>query len=893
MKVKLIGIFVCMLLVGTVLPVTGTVTNNNKKTLSTKNSNILYVGGSGEGNYTRIQDAIDDSVDGDTVFVYDDSSPYYEILVVIKTINLIGEDKSTTIIDGNYESDVILVSANDVYIQDFTIRRSAEVAAGIKVTTDSVHIDNNIIIDNYHGVKFDSWYKSINDCIVSNNIIKSNNAYGIVAWASSQHPFTGLTYTGNEIKNNGNSGIWCADCPYSIITNNIINNNQDGINMQWHSNNSLISNNIIINNDFFGFWLVYTGNCTITNNYIANSGFEGLCLYDWEGDIVEGCNNTIYHNNILDNAWDEYGYNYWDNGYPSGGNFYEDYTEEDNYRGPNQDIPGWDGIGDTLYIIPGDDSGSVDYYPLMYEWGEQPPVADFIYTIDDLSVLFDASSSYDRDGTVVSYDWDFGDGESGTGLIVEHTYSEIGEYSIELTVTDNDNKEGNWSQIIACGYTPYIPSNPNPLDDSIDVDVNADLSWNCFNPDEDPLTFDVYFEADDPSPDVLVSENQEEMTYDPGKMNYSTQYYWQIVSWNIYGESTSGPIWSFTTEANVPPDSPSNPYPSDGAINVDINAILSWECSDPDGDELFYNVFFEADDPTPDELVSLGQVENWYDPGTMEWDTTYYWQIIAYDEYGGTTFGPIWCFITIEEPENLPPELSDEFPVDEAINVPVTISELSIFISDPEGDSFSWTIETCPNIGSSSGLNEYDGKKICSVSDLQSYTTYIWFVNATDSESGYSSEKSFTFTTEELPESDLNCYGKLRWSNIKVGTTVIGSFTVENIGDPGSELNWYIDLDSIPEWGIWTISPMDGSGLTPEDGPIKVEVSVVAPSEKDKEFSGNIKVVNLEDPLDFDVVSVYLSTPRNRVSIVSYWLSLLEGFPILHRLLSIINMWRR
>ncbi len=86
---------------------------------------------------------------------------------------------------------------------------------------------------------------------------------------------------------------------------------------------------------------------------------------------------------------------------------------------------------------------------------------------------------------------------------------------------------------------------------------------------------------------------------------------------------------------------------------------------------------------------------------------------------------------------------------------------------------------------------------------------------------------------------------------------------------------------------------MDGSGLTPEDGPIKVEVSVVAPSEKDKEFSGNIKVVNLEDPLDFDVVSVYLSTPRNRVSIVSYWLSLLEGFPILHRLLSIINMWRR
>ncbi|GAH12836.1 unnamed protein product, partial [marine sediment metagenome] len=60
----------------------------------------LYVGGSGAGNYTKIQDAIDDANDGDTVFVFDDSSPYYENVMVDKSISLIGENKETTIIDG-------------------------------------------------------------------------------------------------------------------------------------------------------------------------------------------------------------------------------------------------------------------------------------------------------------------------------------------------------------------------------------------------------------------------------------------------------------------------------------------------------------------------------------------------------------------------------------------------------------------------------------------------------------------------------------------------------------------------------------------------------------------------------------------------------------------------
>ena len=62
----------------------------------------LYVGGVNPGNYSKIQDAINDSVDGDTVYVFDDSSPYYENIIVDKSINLIGEDKNTTVIHGQY-----------------------------------------------------------------------------------------------------------------------------------------------------------------------------------------------------------------------------------------------------------------------------------------------------------------------------------------------------------------------------------------------------------------------------------------------------------------------------------------------------------------------------------------------------------------------------------------------------------------------------------------------------------------------------------------------------------------------------------------------------------------------------------------------------------------------
>jgi len=98
MKRKWLAIGIILLFVGScIIPAIA----QNIEPLPTSRGNWLYVGGSGAGNYTRIQDAINDSSDDDTVFVYDDSSPYDENLRIKKSIQLIGENKTSTIINSS------------------------------------------------------------------------------------------------------------------------------------------------------------------------------------------------------------------------------------------------------------------------------------------------------------------------------------------------------------------------------------------------------------------------------------------------------------------------------------------------------------------------------------------------------------------------------------------------------------------------------------------------------------------------------------------------------------------------------------------------------------------------------------------------------------------------
>jgi hypothetical protein len=150
---------------------------------------------------------------------------------------------------------------------------------------------------------------------------------------------------------------------------------------------------------------------------------------------------------------------------------------------------------------------------------------------------------------------------------------------------------------------------------------------------------------------------------------------------------------------------------------------------------------------------------------------------------------------------------------------------------------------------------------------------------------------------EPTKGSHIECTGVLSWTDVKPGQTVNGSFQVQNIGDPGSLLKWRINT-SLVTWGAWIISPLSGEDLTPEEGPVNVQVSVTAPSEENKAFDGFIRVENEDNATDFGVISVSLTTSQAsplvifRFPIFQHFLTFfLERYPFFEKMIGSHNLF--
>jgi hypothetical protein len=134
---------------------------------------------------------------------------------------------------------------------------------------------------------------------------------------------------------------------------------------------------------------------------------------------------------------------------------------------------------------------------------------------------------------------------------------------------------------------------------------------------------------------------------------------------------------------------------------------------------------------------------------------------------------------------------------------------------------------------------------------------------------------------------DLDCDGSLSWTDVEPSANVTGTFTVENIGDPLSLLDW--EIESYPDWGTWTFDPDGGLDLTPEDGAVTIDVVVVAPEDPETEFTGEIVLVNSEDVNDTCVIDVALATPVSQQSLISLFLEILaQRFPFIAQLARIL-----
>jgi len=218
---------------------------------------------------------------------------------------------------------------------------------------------------------------------------------------------TDSTITQNTITDN-NIGVALHSSSNNIISGNNITNNYGGIQLSGSSrSNSISANNIADNRN--GIYLLESSQNTINGNNITNSEI-GI-------GFSESSNNMIYNNHFISNTRQVYdshmdnssvasSVNFWDFGYPLGGNYWSDYAGLDVKSGSNQSQPGDDGIGDTPYIIC---ENNIDNYPLM-PYGSPPAISivspeNKTYTVNHVDLIFTVSEptlwiGYSLDGQV-------------------------------------------------------------------------------------------------------------------------------------------------------------------------------------------------------------------------------------------------------------------------------------------------------------------------------------------------------------------------------------------------------------------------------------------------------------------------------------------------------------
>ncbi|MCK5112238.1 MAG: right-handed parallel beta-helix repeat-containing protein, partial [Thermoplasmatales archaeon] len=175
---KVLAIGIMLLFIGMTISSATEINLEKQSTRTTLDGNILYVGGNGTGNYSSIQEAIENASDGDTVFVY--NGTYFENLFVDKSINLIGESKNTTIIDGSDKETVVILSIYEGSLSDFTIQNGDY--GIVLISSWKFYITNNLITGNRIGIKLDDSVRNI----ISNNTIEYNSG-GIFLWHSSNN----------------------------------------------------------------------------------------------------------------------------------------------------------------------------------------------------------------------------------------------------------------------------------------------------------------------------------------------------------------------------------------------------------------------------------------------------------------------------------------------------------------------------------------------------------------------------------------------------------------------------------------------------------------------------------------------------------------------------------
>lgn len=243
--------------------------SSNKMLLQNYNGKTLYVGGSGPGNYSKIQHAIDNASEGDNIFVF--NGVYYETVSISKQLYIRGEGKEITTIDALKKGYTVNISADGVVISGFTIQNGS-------YSSNIVNKANLFIISSNN--------------IITNNIFRYSES-GIMM----MNTFGGNIISENIMSNNS-IGLWLSSSK-NIVTRNIITNNSD-MGIDTFGSENIISGNIVKNNKGTGLYFIDSSKNNISDNEIS-SNYIGIIL-TWSRENDQNRDNIILRNNIRNNT---------------------------------------------------------------------------------------------------------------------------------------------------------------------------------------------------------------------------------------------------------------------------------------------------------------------------------------------------------------------------------------------------------------------------------------------------------------------------------------------------------------------------------------------------------------------------------------------------------------
>jgi hypothetical protein len=204
----------------------------------------------------------------------------------------------------------------------------------------------------------------------------------------------------------------------------------------------------------------------------------------------------------------------------------------------------------------------------------------------------------------------------------------------EVNNTDPNSpwKGDVWSFMVP----PKTAYNPDPADSAEAVEIDASLSWTLgFGAKLHTVYFGETFDEVD---NAAGGSPQGAASYSPGPLKMAKTYYWRVDEFDAT-DTHKGNVWSFITEGAV-----GSPSPAEGTVDVTQTPVLTWT----PGFGATHEIYFGTD-PTSLELKGSGNLgSESYDPGQLEWNTTYYWRVDEANSANADSpwTGPLWSFTT-------------------------------------------------------------------------------------------------------------------------------------------------------------------------------------------------------------------------------------------------------